>query len=126
LHLREHAVGRETVIGEYDVLPQALVEDRPSVGGGVVVGKRGFCAGLAVMDGEARDAVDRIDARLGSLQHARVDVRGVDQRSLQETFFAQQYGERIRFLPGAAAGDPDLERRYVRSSGTTCSRTARK
>ena len=126
LHLGEDAVGGQAVIGEHDVLPQRLVEHRPAVRGRVVVGERGFGAGLAVVAREARDAVDGIDARLRSFQRARVDVRRVDQRLLQQTLFAQQDGQRVRLLAGLQPATQTLSDGYVRSSGTTCSRSARK
>ena len=110
LDFGEDAVGGEAVVRKHDVLLQGLVEDRPAVGRRVVVGEGRAGAGLAMVLGEAGDAVHVVDAGLRLLQRLGVDVRRVDQRAREQAFLAQENRERVRLFAGAAAGHPDFQR----------------
>ncbi len=60
---------------------------------------------------EQLDAVQAVDPGLGAFQGFVIDVGGVEQRAVEKAFLAEQDGEGIQLLAGAATGDPDLERR---------------
>src|SRR5262245_13205799 len=58
---------------------------------------------------EGFDPVERIDAELGGTQRVGIDVRGVEQRALLESLFAEKYDEGVELFSCAAARDPDLQ-----------------
>ncbi|KAG1530641.1 hypothetical protein G6F50_017182 [Rhizopus delemar] len=97
--LREHAVGRQTVVGKDHVFAQPLVEHHPPVPGGVVVGQRAAAAGAGMVRAEGGPAVQVEDALLRRAQRVRIDVGGIDQRALKQALFGQQDGalERRRY-----------------------------
>ncbi|MNY16177.1 hypothetical protein D3C86_1494300 [compost metagenome] len=99
------------MIGKGHILAQRLVEYRVTIGRRVVVGERALASGLLVVGRVGADILHREDALLGLVQRARVDVRGVNDRAVQQSLFTQEDGHRIDLFPGAAPGDPDLDRR---------------
>src|SRR6185437_3924171 len=102
LNLGEYAVGRETMVGKNDVVPQRLVEDDPTVSCRVVVGQRRRRTRFLVIGGEAGDPFDAVDAGGGSLQAVRVDIRRVDERLRQQFLLMQQNGQRVGLFSGTA------------------------
>lgn len=106
----EHRVGSQAMVGEGDVFAQRAVEQGGVVGGRVVVGESALAAGRLVIGGVGAHVLERENAFPGFFQRLRVDVGRVNEAALQQAFFLQQDGERIHFLAGAAARDPDLQR----------------
>ena len=111
MDLGKHAVGGQAVVREHHVLAQALVEHHAAIAGSVVVRQRTAGAGARMVLGKSRHPRHVEHSRLCRAQRVRVDVRGVDQRAVQQAFFLQQDGQRIHLFSRAAPGHPDLERR---------------
>src|SRR6202167_6092976 len=63
------------------------------------------------------DAIEVVDARLGFCKGFLIDVGRIEQCPVFQTLFAEQNHERIELFPGAAAGDPDLQRRVGAEMG---------
>ncbi|MNN43131.1 hypothetical protein D3C81_1573540 [compost metagenome] len=99
------------MVGKGHVVAQAAVHDGVAVGAGVVLGKIAAPAGQAVVFFVLAHALHRIDALLGPVQGTWVDIGGIQDGALEQAFLAQQDGHRIHLLAGAAASDPDLDRR---------------
>ena len=111
MHLAECGVGHQTVVGKDGAFAQGLVEDRPVVIGGVILGQGRMAARQTVVLGEQLHPVEREDARLRRPQGGGIDVRCIEDRAVGKAFLLEQDRQRIEFLAPAAARDPNLERR---------------
>lgn len=109
--LHEGRVGHEVMLGENHVLAQGWVEAHEAVLGGVVGRRRLGPARRRVVLVEGLDDAGVVNSLARRLQRFRVHVGGVDRRSSQKAFLAQQDREAENLFPGAAARDPDLRAR---------------
>ena len=111
MRLGKDLVAGEIVLGEHRPGAQALVEHRPAIARRIMIRERSPAARGAVVLGELRDAIQRIDAGLRPLERGGADVGAVEEGPLLQPLLAEQDGERIEFLAVRAARDPHLERR---------------